>query len=82
MTLKAMFMKRNVGGIDRIVRILPAVVVAVLWAQGVIGGPVAVALGLLAGMLLLTAVTGACSIYYMLGLSTCSAKTEAPVDRA
>lgn len=71
MFLKRMMTTRNVGKIDRFVRALPLVVVLVLWMQGIIGGLLAIVLGVLAVMLFVTALTGACSIYYMLGWSTC-----------
>lgn len=71
MFLKRVFTTRNVGPLDRIIRALPSIAVAVLWAQGIISGPLAIVVAVVAGMLLLTALTGACSIYYMLGWSTC-----------
>lgn len=71
MFLKRMMTTRNVGSFDRVLRVLPAVAVAILWAQGAIGGVLAVVLSISTGMLLVTALTGACSIYYMLGWSTC-----------
>ena len=71
---------RNVGPIDRALRALPAVAVAVLWAAGVIVGPVAVGLGVLAAMLLLTSATGSCSVYYALGVSTRRRGTRPAAD--
>jgi hypothetical protein len=71
MFLKKMMTTRNVGTIDRILRALPLVAVSVLWFQGMIAGVLAIVLGLLSAMLFVTSVTGSCSIYYMLGWSTC-----------
>ncbi|MEM6387700.1 MAG: DUF2892 domain-containing protein [Pseudomonadota bacterium] len=71
MFLKRMMTTRNVGTFDRVLRAIPAVAVAILWAQGVIGGTLAIVLAIGAIMLLVTALTGTCSIYYMLGWSTC-----------
>ncbi|MEM6898504.1 MAG: DUF2892 domain-containing protein [Pseudomonadota bacterium] len=71
MFLKRMMTTRNVGTFDRVLRAIPAIAVAILWAQGMIGGTLAVVLAIGAIMLLVTALTGACSIYYMLGWSTC-----------
>lgn len=62
---------RNVGTVDRIVRILPAIAVGIAWSNGWIAGGLAVILAIGAGMLLVTSLLGACSIYYMFGLSTC-----------
>ncbi|MEM1387449.1 MAG: DUF2892 domain-containing protein [Pseudomonadota bacterium] len=71
MFLKRMMTTRNVGTLDRVLRTIPTILVASLWAQGVIGGTFAIVLAIGAMMLLVTALTGACSIYYMLGWSTC-----------
>lgn len=68
------FIKRfttpNIGGVDRVLRALPALVVAALWAAGVLEGTLLVVAAVVAGMLLLTAITGLCSIYALLGVST------------
>jgi hypothetical protein len=79
--LKRMMTTRNVGTFDRIVRALPLIAVAVLWVQGVIGGALAIVLAIVAAMLFVTALTGACSIYYMLGWSTCPISGQ-PRDKA
>lgn len=71
MLLKRMMTTRNVGTFDRIIRVLPLIAVGVLWAQGVIGSALAIVLAIFAAMLFVTAATGSCSIYYMLGWSTC-----------
>ncbi|MBE9141029.1 DUF2892 domain-containing protein [Nodosilinea sp. LEGE 07088] len=65
---------RNVGKIDRLIRSLPTLIVVYLHFTGAISGGVSVFLGVLALMLLLTSLTGTCSIYYFLGLSTCPRK--------
>jgi hypothetical protein len=62
---------RNVGTIDRIIRTIPAVAVAIAWYGGSIAGWLAIGLAVAAGLLLVTGLLGSCSIYYMLGFSTC-----------
>ncbi|MEM8581685.1 MAG: DUF2892 domain-containing protein [Pseudomonadota bacterium] len=76
MFLKRMMTTRNVGTFDRLLRALPALAVAILWAQGMIGGALAIVLAIGAAMLLVTALTGACSIYYLLGWSTCPVNSK------
>lgn len=71
MWLVNMFTTRNVAPIDRLIRATPAVAVGWLWWSGSIGGLLAVGLAALAAMLLATSLTGSCSIYYLLGFSTC-----------
>ncbi|YAF94570.1 MAG: DUF2892 domain-containing protein [Nodularia sp. CChRGM 3473] len=65
---------RNVGKIDRIIRVFPTLIVAYLHFTGVISGWLSIVLGVLALMLLLTSIMGSCSIYYFLGYSTCPIK--------
>lgn len=69
--LVKMLTTRNVGSLDRLLRLLPTPVVALLINQGQLQGVGAWVLGVIAAMLLVTTLTGSCSIYYMLGLSTC-----------
>jgi len=66
-----MLTTRNVGTVDRLLRLLPTPVVAYLIHQGQLTGVAAWALGAVAAMLLVTTITGSCSIYYLLGFSTC-----------
>jgi hypothetical protein len=63
-------MKKNMGGVDKVVRILAAVVVLVLYFTSVISGTLAIILLILAGILVLTSVIGFCPIYLPFGLST------------
>ena len=64
-------MKANVGGIDKILRILAGVA---LLAWAVMGGPVWAWIGVVP---LLTGLVGFCPIYPLLGLSTCPVKKDA-----
>jgi hypothetical protein len=63
-------MKKNIGSADRIVRILFAVVVVVLFFADVISGTVAIILGLVAVILFATALVGTCPIYLAAKMST------------
>jgi len=63
-------MKLNMGMADRAVRTLLAIVVGVLYFTGVIGGTLALILGILAVILLLTSLVSFCPIYRLFGLST------------
>jgi hypothetical protein len=61
---------RNVGTTDRVLRAIPAIVVAALWWLGTLSGTAALLLSIFAGMLLVTSVSGRCSIYAATGVST------------
>jgi len=63
-------MKKNMSGVDKVVRILAAVVVLVLYFTSVISGTLAIILLILAGILVLTSVIGFCPLYLPFGLST------------
>ena len=67
---------RNVATWDRWVRASLPVVVAGLWLAGVLPLWAAIPLGIVAAMLLPTAATGACSVYYALGVSTLPDRDE------
>ena len=63
-------MKRNMGGIDRVVRIILAVAVGILYLTGAITGTAAIVLGVLALIFIATSAIGFCPLYALLGFST------------
>lgn len=67
-------MKQNMGNTDRIIRVVLAVVVAVLYFTNLISGTAAIILGILAVVLLLTSVVGFCPLYAPFKLSTVGKK--------
>jgi hypothetical protein len=65
-----MEMKKNMGTIDRIIRVILAAVVAVLYFTGQITSTAAIILGILAIVFLITSALGFCPLYVPLKLST------------
>lgn len=63
-------MTKNMGTADRVIRILAAVAVVVLYLTHVISGPLAVVLGVVAAVLVVTSFVGVCPLYMALRLST------------
>lgn len=63
-------MKKNMGTVDRVIRILLAVVVAILYFTNQISGTLAIILGLFAVIFLLTSFIGFCPLYVPFKLST------------
>lgn len=63
-------MKKNMGNFDRILRVLIAIVVAVLYFTGTISGTLAIILGVVAVAFILTGMVGTCPLYMPFGLST------------
>lgn len=63
-------MVKNMGKIDRVVRILLAVVVAVLFFTKQLSGTAAIVLGILAVIFIATAAIGTCPLYMPFKIST------------
>ncbi len=63
-------MHRNMGSVDRIIRILIAAGIAALYFGGQITGTTAIILGVIAVLLLLTGLVGTCPGYLPFHLST------------
>lgn len=63
-------MKKNMSNIDRGLRVIVALVVAILYFAGQISGTVAIILGILAAVFILTSLVGTCPLYLPFGLST------------
>ena len=64
-------MKVNMGKIDRIVRISVAVILGFFILIGKVSGVMAILLGIIALVFLVTGIISRCPMYYPLGISTC-----------
>lgn len=67
-------MKPNMGSADRLIRVLVAIVFAVLYFTGTVGGTLGIVLLALGAVFLLTSAIGFCPLYAPFGISTCPAK--------
>ena len=67
-------MKKNIGSIDKSVRIAIAVLVAILYFANVISGTLAIILGVLAVVFAITAFLNFCPIWAVLGINTSKGK--------
>ena len=67
-------MKKNVGNSDKGVRVLLAIVVALLYYFDVIHGTLAYVLMGVAIVLLVTSLINFCPLYRLLGINTCKIK--------
>lgn len=63
-------MKANMGNTDRIIRIIAALSIGALYFFGVINGVVAIILGALAVVFLLTSMVNFCPLYATFKLTT------------
>ena len=66
-----MKLNKNMGTLDRIVRVAIAVIIAVLYFTGNLSGLAATILGILAVIFVVTSIVSFCPLYLPLGLSTC-----------
>ncbi|PQJ31470.1 hypothetical protein BST92_05820 [Nonlabens arenilitoris] len=67
-------MKKNIGNIDRIVRVLFAVIVSILFFTNVITGTLGIILLIVGGVLLATSFMNFCPLYAVLGINSCPVK--------
>ena len=69
-------MKKNMGSADKIIRIIIARAVFVLFFTGTISGTLGIILMVFAVIFVLTSLIGSCPLYLPLGLSTLRKKLK------
>jgi len=67
-------MKKNLGTADKIIRVLVAAIIAVLYFTGVITSTLGIVLMVLAIVFLLTSLFSLCPLYLLFGISTAKKK--------
>jgi hypothetical protein len=67
-------MKTNMGGTDKVIRIILAVVFAVLFFTKTVTGTLGIVLVVLGGVFLATSVISFCPLYTLVGMNTCKTK--------
>ncbi|AJR03808.1 YgaP family membrane protein [Siansivirga zeaxanthinifaciens] len=67
-------MKKNMGSADRIIRIIIAAIIGVLYFTGTVSGTLGVILLILAGVFVLTSFISFCPLYAPFGISSCPIK--------
>lgn len=67
-------MKKNMGSADRIIRIIIAAIIGVLYFKGIVSGTLGIILLVLAGVFVLTSFISFCPLYAPFGISSCSIK--------
>ena len=64
-------MEKNMGSTDKMIRIVIAAIIAVLYFTETISGTTALVLGILAIIFALTSLISFCPLYKPFGISTC-----------
>jgi len=67
-------MTKNMGGTDRIIRIIVAIIALALYFTGTLSGTLGIIALVIAGIFLLTSFIGFCHLYSILGTNTCGVK--------
>jgi hypothetical protein len=63
-------MKKNMGNIDRAIRIMIALVLIVLYFTNIITGTLAIVLLIVSALLIVTSIFGICPAYLAFGINT------------
>jgi hypothetical protein len=69
-------MKKNMGSADRIIRLIIAAIIAVLYFTNVINETLGLILLIIAGVFALTSFISFCPLYRIFGFSTCAANKK------
>ena len=69
-------MTKNMGSADRIIRVIIAAIVGILYFTGTISGTLGMVLMVLAGVFVLTSVISFCPLYAPFGIKTCKIKEK------
>ena len=69
-------MQQNMGTTDKVIRIVIAALLAVLYFTNVITGTFGTVLLVVAAILLITTITGFCGLYKLFGINTCPIKEK------
>jgi len=67
---------KNMGNIDRIVRVLVALIIVVLYFAGIITGVLAIILLVIAGVFVITSLVSTCPLYLPFGIKTCKVEKK------
>ena len=73
---KLNLMKKNVGNLDRTIRIAIAIVIAVLTYMNVLTGTLSIVLLSLAAIFVVTSFLSFCPIYAVLGMNSCPVNSK------
>lgn len=65
---------KNMGNVDRIVRVIIALIIGILYFMKVISGVLAIILLIFAGIFILTSLISTCPLYLPFGISTKKSK--------
>ncbi len=69
-------MKKNMGGADKLVRLVVALLMILAYFQGIVTGTLGIVLLVVAAIFVLTSLVSFCPLYTLFGMSTCPKKKD------
>ena len=69
-------MKKNMGNADKIIRVIIAALIGILYFTGTISGTLGIVLLALSAIFVLTSFISFCPLYLPFGISTCAVKEK------
>jgi len=69
-------MKKNMGAIDKLVRLVVALLIAIAYYQDIVSGVLGIILLVGAGIFIITSLIGFCPLYTIFGMTTCPPKKK------
>lgn len=69
-------MKKNMGSIDKIIRLFIAAVISILFLTHIISGTLGIILLVVSSVFLLTSLISFCPLYTFIGFNTCSTEKK------
>lgn len=69
-------MKKNMGNLDRIGRVIAAIVIITLYAMEIITGTLGITLIVLSVIFVLTSIVSFCPLYLPFGMNTCEVEEQ------
>ncbi len=67
-------MKKNMGTADKLIRLIVAAILVILYFSGVVTGTIGIVLLVLAAVFVLTSIISFCPLYLPIGLNTAKKK--------
>lgn len=69
-------MKKNMGAVDKLVRLVVALLLILSYFQELVSGVLGVVFLVVAGIFILTSLVSVCPIYSIFGISSCPVKEK------
>lgn len=69
-------MKRNMGAIDKLVRLVVALLIFIAYYMDMVSGTIGVIALVVAGIFILTSLVSVCPLYSIFGMTTCPPKKK------